>query len=85
MNFKTSEEMKKELKQLIKENGFKPEELEETKNSFSFKNYVWLKPSEENKKSYIENLPFDVKGKNIKEYGNNWIKTEYAKYSIEVL
>ena len=81
LNYKSTEDLKRDILNAIKENGFNPSDLKETKNTLTFKNNVWFK-NVFDEVSVLSVLPFEVKGKNIKEYGSNWLKTDFALYEV---
>lgn len=80
-NWKSNEQLKQELKDCLKQNGINPDELQEDNKTFFYGQHVFFKTIGE-KVQIINKLPFDVKGKNIIKYGDDFIETERSYFKL---
>lgn len=81
LNFKSESDLRDEIIEQMKIQNIPLSELKEELTTFKVCNMVIFKPIHK-EVEIIESLPYDVKGNTIKEYGLNYIITDYAKYTI---
>jgi hypothetical protein len=81
-DYKSIDEQRQQIKEDMKKQNIPESEFSEDEKSFHVGN-VGIFKNEKDKVSYVDKLPYDVKGKNIKEYGNNYVKTDYAIYELD--
>ena len=80
-NWKSNEQLKQELKDILKKGGINPDELQEDNKAFSYGQHVFFKTIGE-KVQIIEFLPLNVTGKNIINYGDDFVETELSYFKL---
>jgi hypothetical protein len=86
LNFKSLQQQKEDLILNLMESNhlnkeFVESNLKETPKTFEFFNLVILKGADKQTET-LNKLPFDIKTTSIKEYGQNWFKTDFALYEL---